>query len=321
MSLTVAEEIETHLNNFHDWLSLRPRSKDKYTEHIRSFYHHTGRDTPLNPQTFTDLDKAILTDDLTQHISCRTDKFALKKYFDWLQLRSPTPEAERTILFFKNKVDGAEISPDERNIDEKVLSVQRVRDLCEQIPANMRTDQQETRLVLQMMYDTATRISGMLWLEWQDVWREEYAGDVLADNELLIHHDRSKSKKSGIVELSDDTVRRLEKHEQQIDPDNPRQRVFYSGIKEASAYQKIYRNFKNTAKEKGVPDASPHWFRHSRLTHLGLQMRADGKSYPAIKERLRKYGRHRSGETTEIYIKILKNRKTESVQKYSTISW
>jgi hypothetical protein len=52
-----------------------------------------------------------------------------------------------------------------------------------------------------------------------------------------------------------------------------------------------------------------------------MEMREDGKSYAEVKERLRKYGRHQSGETTEIYIKILKDRQAESVRKYSTISW
>lgn len=320
-SLTVASAIDDHLAKFADWLSLSQRSQTKYVERVRSFYHHTGRDTPLNPQEFTGLDEAILTDDLIQQVSSQTDKYALKKYFDWLQQRSPDPETERTVLFFKNKIDGADINPDERNIDEKVLSIPKVKELVRTVPANMRTDQDDARLLLQMMYDTATRISGMLWLEWQDVWRTEWNGRQLADDELVIYADRSKSKESGVVELSADTLQRLDEHEDRINPADATGNVFFSDLTEQSAYQKIYRNFKNAAAEIGVPDASPHWFRHSRLTHLGLQMLEDGKSYPEIKERLRQYGRHRSGETTEIYIKIVKERQTANVTKYSTVQW
>lgn len=318
---TVATPVEHHIERFQNWLSLRPTSKEKYTERIRSFYSQSLRDTPLDPEQFTDIDETRLTDDLIEFISCETDQYALKKYFDWLQQRSPDVQNERTILFFKNKIDHAELNPDERDIGEKVLSVDKVRELCQQTPRQMRTDQDQTRVLLQMMYDTATRISGMLWLEWRDIWREEYEGKPLGSQELLIHKERSKSKESGIVELSDDTLQRLKQHEERITPTDSHQRVFYNHLQPSSAYQKVYRNFKDVAENIGVPEASPHWFRHSRLTHLGMKMREEGKSYPDIKERLRKYGRHQDATTTEIYIKILKNRKTESISQYSAISW
>jgi len=319
--LSVSPTIEDHLQKFRNWLSLAPRSKDNYTARVRSFYHHTGRDTPLNPAELTDLDAELLTDDLVTHISCETDKYALKKYFDWLQQRSPSVDIERTTLFFKNKIDKAEVNPQKRNISEKILSLAKVQKLTTKTPDRLRSDQHQTRLLLQLMYDTATRISGMLWLEWRDIWRDEWEGQSLEDHELVIHHERSKSKESGVVELSDGTLHRLQIHEERVTPTDPNQKVFFPEMTEQSAYQKIYRNFKTQAEKSGVPEASPHWFRHSRLTHLGLQMLDEGKSYPEIKERLRRYGRHRSGETTEIYIEILKNRKAERISKYSTIEW
>lgn len=320
-TLGVSPDVETHLEQFYDWLSLKPRSKDNYVGRVRSFYYHTGRDTPITPTDLESINETALTDELIEQISCESDKWALKKYFDWLQLRAPSPEIERTTLFFKNKIDSAELNVDSRDLDEKVLSLEKVRELCLKTPQRLQTDNEQARLLLQLMYETGTRISGMLWLEWQDIWREEWAGRKLDNTELVIHHERSKSKESGIVELSQDTVQRLKNHETRIEPDDASEKVFFSHMRERSAYQKIYRNFKSQAAEIGVPDASPHWFRHSRLTHLGLQMLEEGKSYPEIKERLRRYGRHKSSETTEIYIKILKNRKAESVSQYSNISW
>ena len=320
-TLTVSPDVEKHLSKFQDWLSLKPRSKENYLGRVRSFYYHTGRDTPITPESLASINELALTDQLIEQISCESDKYALKKYFDWLQLRAPSPDIERTTLFFKNKIDSAEVNVDSRDVGEKVLSLEKVQDLCRQVPSQMQSDQEQVRLMLQMMYETGTRISGMLWLEWQDVWREEWGGTQLDDTELVIHKKRSKSKKSGIVEMTGDTVERLDRHEQRMDSAAPDERVFLNHIQEDSAYERVYRHFKNRGAEIGVPDVSPHWFRHSRLTHLGLQMREEDKSYPEIKERLRRYGRHKSSETTEIYIKILKNRKAESISQYSTVSW
>lgn len=315
------QQITDHINRFQDWLDLSQRSKANYGSSIRRFYHLSARNTPINPDGLAHRNTAGLTDALAEHITSDSMKYAMQKYFDWLQQRAPTEEDERTILFLKNKVESQDPSTEPSDIGEKVLSQEKVRELCIKTPQRPRSHQDQIRLLLQLMYDTATRISGMLWLEWQDIWRTEYEGRPLDDRELLIHCDRSKSKESGVVELTEDTCQRLRDYEDRVNPTDSNETVFFTDLKEQSAYQKLYRNFKTQAAKSGVPDASPHWFRHSRLTHLGMEMLDEGKSYPEIKERLRRYGRHRSGETTEIYIKILKNRRAESVSQYSTIDW
>jgi integrase len=66
----------------------------------------------------------------------------------------------------------------------------------------------------------------------------------------------------------------------------------------------------------GETEVGTHDFRHSRLVHLGEKMLDDGHSYPEVRERLQKYGRHHDQDTTEIYIGILKNRDTIDLRKY-----
>jgi len=50
-------------------------------------------------------------------------------------------------------------------------------------------------------------------------------------------------------------------------------------------------------------------------------MLKDGHDYPYVKERLRRYARHESAETTEIYIELLKKQSQEKIKKYSPINW
>lgn len=134
-----------------------------------------------------------------------------------------------------------------QDVKEKVLSVDKAEELCRTTPALMNTDQEETRLLLQMMYVTATRISGMTRLEWRDMFRTEFSGQQLQDNELVISSDRSKSKETGIVELIVDTLRRLNQHRQQATPTDTHQKVFFPSIQRDSAYAKIYSPFKDAA--------------------------------------------------------------------------
>lgn len=313
--------VQDHIQTFRDSLNLSDRSIRNYTSCVKRFYRLTDRDEPIDPANLDELSTSDLAEDLSDHITSQSMKYGMLKYFDWLQQRAPAVEAERTLLFFRNKVENKDPTTESRDIGEKVLSSDKCEEIIYTAPNEVNDRPQDARLLLQMMYDTAARVSGMLWLEWQDVWREEYAGEPLADNELLIHRERSKSDTSGVVELQPATRMLLEQHEARIDPSESHTEVFFPDMTERSAYMKIYRCFKTAAEKCGVPDASTHWFRHSRLTHLGMKMLEDGKDYAQIKERLRQYGRHKQAETTEIYISILKQKRRESISKYSPISW
>lgn len=313
--------LEDHIQTFRNTLDLSPRSINNYTSSVKRFYRLTGRNQPIDPKHLDDISTSRLAEELSEHITSQSMKYAMLKYFDWLQQRAPSVQSERTILFFRNKVEKKDPGTESRDIGEKVLSSDKVKEIVKTAPTYVNDGRDQVQLLLQLMYDTATRISGMIWLEWQDVWREEYAGEKLADHELLIHQDRSKSETSGIVELGPATRQLLDDHEDRVTPTDAETNVFLPDLAERSVYQKIYRCFKKAAAECGVPDASMHWFRHSQLTHLGMEMREDGQDYAQIKERLRRYGRHKQADTTEIYIKILKQKKAGSISQYRTVSW
>lgn len=324
MSTSITQQdtsLEDHIQTFENTLNLSPRSVDNYTSSVKRFYRLTGRTDPIDPTKLNEVSTSRLAEELSEHITSQSMKYALLKYFDWLQQRAPSVEAERTILFFRNKVEKNDPGTNSRDIGEKVLSSDKVKEIVKTAPTYVNSGGDQVRLLLQLMYDTATRISGMIWLEWQDVKREEYAGEPLDDLEMLIHQDRSKSETSGIVELSPATRQLLEEHEDRIPSTDPETKVFFPDLAERSVYQKIYRCFKKAAAECGVPDASMHWFRHSQLTHLGMEMREAGQDYAQIKERLRRYGRHKQADTTEVYIKILKQKKAGSINQYRTVSW
>lgn len=318
---SLADPVHHHIQTFQDSLDLSDRSIRNYTSCVKRFYRLTGRDQPIDPNNLENISTSRLAEELSEHINSQSMKYGMLKYFDWLQERAPSVESERTILFFRHKIENKSPKSQSRDIGEKVLSSEKCKEIIRTAPKEVNDRPEDGRLLLRMMYDTATRISGMIWLEWQDVWREEYAGEALGPNELLIHRDRSKSETSGIVELEPETLNLLQAYEDRVTPSNAHANVFFPEMTERSVYQKIYRCFKTAAEKCGVPDASTHWFRHSRLTHLGVGMLDDGKDYAQIKERLRQYGRHKQAETTEIYISILKQKRTESISKYSPISW
>jgi len=202
-----------------------------------------------------------------------------------------------------------------------VISPTKVVELINTAEKQTNSKPQETRTALQFMYDTAARRKGVAFIEWQDFWRDEFQGKQLDDNELIIHWKRSKSKITGVVEVSQDTLRRLQSLEQERENPSPQERIFFADLKRSSARQKIYNEFKKAAASIGWPEVSPHWFRHSRLTHLGQEMLKEGHDYPYVKERLRKYGRHESSDTTEDYIELLKRQDQEKITKYSNIEW
>ena len=317
----VGTAVEDHIKKFGESLDLADRSVTNYTSCVKRFYRLTNRRTPIEPSNMDDISTSRLAEELSESISSQSMKYGMLKYFDWLQQRAPSIESERSLLFFRRKIEKQEPETQSRDIGEKVLSSDKCKEIINTAPSEVNDRPQDMRLLLQLMYDTATRISGMMWLEWQDVWREEYAGDPLSDCELLIHQDRSKSETSGIVELDSETADMLHQYEERIGPSDAYQKVFFPDLTERSTYQKVYRCFKAAAKICGVPDASTHWFRHSRLTHLGVGMHKKNKHYAQIKERLRRYGRHKQAETTEIYISILKQKRAENISKYSPISW
>ncbi|MFB6209624.1 MAG: tyrosine-type recombinase/integrase [Candidatus Nanohaloarchaea archaeon] len=312
----MTEQLDNHLDNFHNWAkkSIEESSADNYKTTVKGFYRNSNRDTPIQ---LTDNETRIeqVSEDIANHITSRSMKFSLKKYFNWLSLQATSVQKERTASFLKNKINKVPIEESKSDIENKVISAETLAQVTKE------ADQTDTELglMLRMMYETGARFSGMNRLLWRDVHRQEFRGEQLEPHQVFISQDRSKGKVDGVVEISDQTLTQLQELENEREAD-PSQQVFYPEMKNQSTYQKAWRFFDNN-----WPEYSTHYFRHSRLTHLGLKMHEEENlDYPAIKERLRRYARHKQASTTEIYIEIVKDKlaqKNQDMEKYRSVSW
>ena len=323
-------EIETHIENFRTWLQSRATDDTArlYTSCLEAFYRNHNLSRPIDPENPTltvkekgeNNDTISLNEAIPQFITNSSKKYALNKYFEWLRERTPSAEEEQTIVFLKNKIQSATPSTTQDDIEEKVISPQKVVDIINAVDYVTNSSPWETMLAFQFMYETAARRKEVAEIEWRDILIEELNEVQLSDTEVVIRSERSKSASTGIVEISEETASKLDQHRKDADCPARDDRVFFADMKLSSARQKLYKEFKKAARHANT-DASPHWFRHSRLTHLGRGMLQEEHDYPYVKERLRRYARHESADTTEIYIELLKQQNQELVSKYSPVSW
>lgn len=312
------EELEKHLEDFKSWGTNQGGSSSgsmkNYSSSVKKFYTTTGLKV-IDPEKINQEKASQLTELLTTSISSRSMKYGLKKYFEFLSYLAPTMESQSRINFLEDKLKSMDFNVSERNIQNKVMSAERVGQLVNKAEE---TDE-ELELAYRMMYETATRASGMYLLEWRDVHRSEWGGEKLKDHEIFISKNRSKGKEDGVVRISDSTLSDLIqlKRDREEMP-NRQEKVFFPEMTRESLYQKMWRVTKNV-------EESTHWFRHSRLTHLGMQMhQEEDLEYDTIKGRLQRYARHRDSKTTEIYIEIVKKkitRKNSSMEKYRQVEW
>lgn len=318
-------KIEADLDKFQKYMEkekLKKRTIHKYLEGVRSFYRGSEYITTIKPSEIADHEEnnripsvKNLSDNISLLVNNRAYAYGLQKYFHYLEKQATDIQGQRNASFLREKIDPGHIVQKESDIESKVVSAGRVKIIC----AEAEETHPELGLMLRMMYETATRSSGMIQLLWKDFERSSWAGEDLEDHQIFIDSDRSKSKDSGVVEVSDKTLNQVrdlkEKHED-IDKDD---RVFFPGMTPASVYDKMWRHFNDTGEE------TTHFFRHSRLTHMGLRMfEEEDMNYPTIRDNLRQYARHKKGETTEVYIDIVKKKvrqKNNDLEKYRKVDW
>jgi len=242
-------------------------------------------------------------------------KAGLRKYLEYRGFKATTIEEQRTAQFLREKVGRINIAESPRDVETKVLPADKIGEVCREAEGI----DEEFALMLRMMYETAARFSGVNNLLWKDVWRDQYAGEELDAHQVFISRDRSKGKIDGVVEISDHTRHRLQELADERDPGQD-DLVFLPDLKRGSTYQKAWRHF-----EQYADNVVTHSFRHSRLTHLGLEMYDQEElEYGEIKERLREYGRHKSADTTEIYIEIVKKKvrqRSDMMSSYRNVDW
>jgi len=307
-------QIQEHIQKFQDWAKkgVTDTSADNYSSSVKRFYKETGRIQPIQLGT---LELERITEEITEDVTSRSMKFGLKKYFDYLSMKSSSVENERTADFVIRKLAKLELEPDTKNRGNKVISANKVSEISDR--AN--NIDAEFGLLIRMMYETGTRVSGMRWLLWKDVLRDQWRGDPLKPHQIFISKNRSKGEVDGIVEVSDRTLEELTRLREERNPDMS-DHVFFPKMTRPSVYQKVWRLFKPYPK-----NTTPHSFRHSRLTHLGLEMhQVEELDYPVIKERLKDYARHKQSETTEIYIEIVKQKlrqENQNMDRYRSVEW
>jgi len=331
--LQLPAKIRNEIQSFHDSIEgdLSDKTVEDYTIYIKGFYkdrlNTTGVDTGIirlsGEAEFMEARKAM-----KEFIDSRATEYGLKKYCEFLDDRADSYEEVINAHRLKDEIHGTGKKSQQQSkkskVKKKILPFDKVKKIVQNAPNHTETlPPTELELFLQVMYETAGRVGDILQLQWHDIGREELGAKDLDETELVIAAERSKSKNDGVVEIESSTLDRVQRHKQQRGSPGSGERVFFADEPDLKKlYNRIAYAF-NTAAEDDAdhPHATTHWFRHSRLTHLGQKMLADGKSYPEVKERLRKYGRHDSSDVTETYIEVLKDKDTGSIQEYSQIEW
>jgi integrase len=331
----VPHSIEQEILDFYDWFSDKTDSTDTledYTAYVKGFYvkthGRTGIEHPVQLETDQDLNQ--VKSQMKRYIGSRATEYGLRKYLDYLQDMRGIQET-RNAKLLDDMLQGVGKKNQNRSrkekIGAKVRSREKIETIIETAPDHTNTlDEDELELFLRVMYETAGRVGDVQRLLWGDVDRENLHGNELDQNEIVIDAQRSKSKESGSVRLSDETMQRLREHRKkdEID-DGPDQFVFFQDRESKDKnYRRIRRSFRSGGKEAGIPinsdeDFGTHNFRHSRLTHLGRQMLEDEErdlNYSTVRERLRSYGRHKNVDDTEVYIELLKEKYQIDISKY-----
>jgi len=329
------DPIKDEILDFFDWFSEKTDSTDTledYSAYVKGFYTkthaRTGIEEPVQLETDQDLNQ--VKSQMKRYIGSRATEYGLRKYLEYLQNMRGMQETRHAKLL-DDMLQGVGKKNQNRSrkekIGAKVRSREKVETIIETAPDHTTTlDEDELQLFLRVMYETAGRVGDVQRLLWGDVDKENLHGNELDENEIVIDAQRSKSKESGSVRLSDGTLQRLQEHRERDDiDDGPDQFVFFQDRESRDKnYRRIRRAFRGAGKEAGIPvkndtDFGTHNFRHSRLTHLGRQMLEDEErdlDYSTVRERLRSYARHIRAEDTEVYIDLLKEKYQIDISKY-----
>lgn len=332
-------EIRDELIGFNQWLDKKKKNKTRsdYLIYTAGYYQYAYEEhSRITPIDLSDGNIALddIKHEMTEYIRehSKAVEYGLKSYLDYIQEEKGSEEA-RQAMFLRDQISGVGDQTKERTkedkIGEKVRSRNTVDTVIEKAPEYSRTlDADEFQLFLRLMYDTAGRVRDILKLQWRDVDRDGFKNQSIDEDQIFISAERSKSKNSGIVNLRNRTLELLNAYRDQTNVDtDPTAQVFFQDRDrgpwptddDKRYYDRILSAMQTAAHRYsglGKTEIGTHDFRHSRLVHLGAKMLDDSHSYPEVRERLQKYGRHDDQETTEIYIGILKNRDTIDLRKY-----
>ena len=184
-------------------------------------------------------------------------------------------------------------------LGEKVISKKDIQFLYDNV-------EEEWKLIIGFLYDTAVRENEMLTLRWRNItFYSEPVNNISAEAQVL-----GKGNKPRTVYITEKTAKLLKKLRPNIKDNDfvfefkmPNGKLFKR--QEKALYDGLV---KRTKKYIGVPH-SPHHIRHSKATHLAN----NGGEVGGISNMLG----HASYSTTQIYIKSSNTMAKNMLEKYS----
>ncbi|MFB6158332.1 MAG: tyrosine-type recombinase/integrase [Candidatus Nanohalobium sp.] len=333
-NIELDESVVDELENFKEYLEENHTSDKTVTDYFNyvkryyafSYKHHDRFGViDLEPDENEDMVIDKINNEMVNYIGSKATEYGLKKYLDFKAERSGRT-ATRNANYLRSQVhsvgESTEARSKEDKIRAKIHSEQEILRIIDKVGDHIEVlDEEELKLFLQVMYETAGRFSDIARLRWKDYERDTWSGVKLDDNQILIHADRSKSKNSGTVKVTDSTRTRIE----DFKPENVNgdEKIFFKDTDDLKKlYYRVLNPLKAAADKVAVDLEGTHDFRHSRLVKLGKKMAEDEDNdydYSQIKSRLSNYARHSDEETTEIYIDTLKRKYQIDISDYIEI--
>lgn len=339
---SIQEEIKEYKNYLENENS-SDQTIYKYSNRIKNFLEKNDRNEisieDLKNSAEKEQDEVIMEIEKFAS-SSQSDSYAMKSYLNYIQSEKTT--SRQTRILINSILEVADLSPEtsgrskknSEKIKSKIYPKDEISTLIEEAPSYGGLDEDELRLYLRTMYYTAGRNDDIVRLEWRDVLREKWQNpdtgkrhDLEDEPKFTIHCNRSKSKSTGIVNVPEEVWNNLiELKEQREEEDkfDEEDYVFFPDVDRVGRkmHQKINYIFRQSKKKDlGYRDGgpSPHCFRHSRLTHMGMTMLDEGDSYEDIRTELARYGRHEDTETTDIYISKVKEESGKDFSQYTSL--
>jgi len=246
-----------------------------------------------------DMKDSEILDILKNNITSNTVKFAFKQYLLYKKSKETDIDKIKLIFFILNEISYSNINKRARNIvdADDILSPEDIS-LLYRASRN-----EEIKVLIPLLYETGCRINELLQNFWVNViWKEK---------KIKIPKEISKSGKMRFVEF--DVSYPLLKRLFITKGEKINERIFNLN------YHAVYNNIRRLGRRVLNRDIHPHLFRHSIATNTAVRMMKLGKNEAEIREDLRKYLGHASGETTRIYINIAQTLTDKGIiQKYGS---
>jgi len=302
------------LEDFRQWCKSKAKKSDGTTDMYLKYLAYTPDITLAMPYS------NIFTA-LRQRINTNSQRYAHILYLKYLKDMSLDFEhkklANMLILDLKDMTIGtaksASLSADE--LRYKVLTKTEISTIYDYVAKNNKTrdifgkiitltpiDILQRLIFIRSIYESAGRAEEIRQYDWEFI--------NLKQQKIDVPKTITKRHKPRTAELSKTTTQLLIDYQQeQLKQFKKLKPVFFN----FKNYHSTLKFIKSTCKEAIEKEVTPHWFRHSFLTHKAVDALKAGEDLAVIKEKLRDYVKHSTTTTTEIYIKLALEFKRERI--------